>query len=107
MCALVPGAIEPIIKRNSRGSLTFFPLTAVITSRVLIPAFAAGAFGSTSPTSAPVGCPLSFIAQTLPHRTRQICGNSEADSLVSAAATEDRGVNAKKPALDINERAAG
>jgi hypothetical protein len=31
--ALGPGVIEPTIKRNSRGSLTFFPFTAVITSR--------------------------------------------------------------------------
>src|SRR4029450_10056955 len=128
MCALVPGAIEPIIKRSARGSFTFFPFTAVITSPVLIPAFAAGAFGSTSPTSAPVGCPLSFIAsaisgvrgwaevrarpatfvtQALHHLTREICGNSEADPLVSAAAAEDRRVNAEQPTLDINECATG
>jgi hypothetical protein len=28
----------------------------------LIPAFSEGVFGETSPTSAPDGCPLSFIA---------------------------------------------
>src|SRR5206468_7148730 len=62
ICALRPGAIEPIIKRSSRASLIFFPFPAVITSPVFIPAFCEGVFGATSPTSAPVCCPLSFIA---------------------------------------------
>src|SRR4029077_11511561 len=49
----------------------------------------------------------TFVAQALHHLTRQICGNSEADPLVSAAAAEDRRVNAEQPAVDINKRASG
>src|SRR4029077_18827690 len=47
----------------------------------------------------------TFSTQALHYLTRQICWNSKADSLVSAAAGEDRGIDAEQPALDVNERA--
>src|SRR4029077_3364541 len=49
----------------------------------------------------------TFLAQALHDLTRQICWNSKADSLVSAAASEDCTVDAEQPSLGIDERATG